>query len=217
MSKSKVKKRGDPGVKCADLVDGQMRKTMDDLAYLWAARCMPTQTYESIGRLVKRVEEFSEKWPLRPRKGSRARRERDAEEAKIAESVEDLKDDEALVFRHFDEIDGRGQHEAFDQYGLCFGYVEFSEVHKYGDFFRWQLSWGGPSDEIQFYVTHRLELTKAMYRYMDWFDGAGVRLVGRDYKLAAQIWDYFRERGDVTECIRKYNEDSDDKPLQYIY
>ena len=65
----------------------------------------------------------------------------------------------------------------FHEYGLDFSYVEpntFKEQTR--GYWRFQLSWGGPSDEIRFYVREQdngpTELEKAEYWYMDWFDGA---------------------------------------------
>lgn len=41
-------------------------------------------------------------------------------------------------------------------------------------FFKLQLSWGGPSDEIRFYVDSECNVTRVAYHYMDWFDGASI-------------------------------------------
>ena len=57
-------------------------------------------------------------------------------------------------------------------------------------------SGGGPSDELQFYVTPDLKFRYAEYRYKDWFDGASIRLTGDDAKLAQNIWEnQFEETG----------------------
>src|SRR5690606_17610415 len=37
----------------------------------------------------------------------------------------------------------------FTDYGLCFDFVEANEEHN--GFYRYQLSWGGPSSEVRFY------------------------------------------------------------------
>tara|TARA_R100000700_G_scaffold39975_1_gene54206 strand:+ start:1260 stop:1667 length:408 start_codon:yes stop_codon:yes gene_type:complete len=56
----------------------------------------------------------------------------------------------------------------WESYGLCFDYVEANTFDNQEEgYFRYQLSWGGPSDEINFYRDGRVE-----YRYKDWFDGA---------------------------------------------
>ena len=87
----------------------------------------------------------------------------------------------------YDDDSGR-----IDDYGLSFEYVEPEDG---APFFRWLLSWGGPSDEFRFYVSpnsnkpYRIE-----YRFMDWFDGASRNLTGRRFELLAEIWEnYFAE------------------------
>ena len=61
------------------------------------------------------------------------------------------------------------------EYGLHFDFVEADTFEDQPDaYWRWQLSWGGPSDEFRFYKDdHRIE-----YRFHDWFDGAGRWLGG---------------------------------------
>lgn len=202
---------------CADLVEANARKTMDDLKYLFAAATMSSQDFEHIGKVNAMITTFYERWPRRPRKGTIARRERDAAEATIVSLREEMSSDDKLVLKHYEDIEGRGDpHEAFLNYGLCFDYVEYNETAKYGDFFRWQLSWGGPSDELQFYVSSDLRcVSKTMYRYMDWWDGAGIKLVGDDHALAKKIWFWFCDRGDVVkDAIEKYNRNND-KPAPY--
>jgi len=65
----------------------------------------------------------------------------------------------------------------FHEYGLDFSYVEPNTFEgQTRGYWRFQLSWGGPSDEIRFYVKEQdngpTELEKAEYWYMNWFDGA---------------------------------------------
>lgn len=98
----------------------------------------------------------------------------------------------------YDEELGR-----FDEYGLCFDYVPrdtFSDQKR--GFFRWQLSWGGPQDEFRLYTDENLDPFEIEYWYLDWFDGAGVKLCGRDYELLAEIFGDFKEMGSV-EAERK--------------
>ena len=52
--------------------------------------------------------------------------------------------------------------------GLCFDYVEpFTFVEQPRGYHRWQLSWGGPSDEFRLYADGTVH-----YHFMDWYDGA---------------------------------------------
>ena len=56
----------------------------------------------------------------------------------------------------------------FFEYGLCVDYVEpftFGDDQDEG-YLRYQLSWGGPSDEFRFYQL------RTEYWFLDWHDGA---------------------------------------------
>jgi hypothetical protein len=92
----------------------------------------------------------------------------------------------------------------FDEYGLCFDYVSKDTFRdqKRG-FFRWQLSYGGPQDEFRFYTDENLDPIEVEYWFLDWFDGAKVKLCGRDYELLAEIFSDFKELGVVEEERRK--------------
>ena len=90
-----------------------------------------------------------------------------------------------------------------NEYGLCADWVAPDTFNDQPTgFFRWQLSWGGPSDEFRF---HGLSLTacglvpdRIEYRFHDWYDGAGVDLEGADFDLLASIFDYFWPEPQVT-------------------
>jgi hypothetical protein len=43
-------------------------------------------------------------------------------------------------------------------------------------YWRWQFSWGGPSDELRGYVNEHGELHRLEYWYLDWGDGAYVQV-----------------------------------------
>ena len=61
------------------------------------------------------------------------------------------------------------------EYGLCFDKVEPNtfQGQKLG-YWRWQLSWGGPSDEFRIFVDEDKNIYKIEYWYMDWYDGASI-------------------------------------------
>lgn len=65
--------------------------------------------------------------------------------------------------------------DCINQYGLSWDYVCREDDPKGRGYYRWQLSWGGPSDEFRIYTKN--EDTNAIsnieYRFHDWFDGAG--------------------------------------------
>jgi len=60
-----------------------------------------------------------------------------------------------------------------NQAGLCFDRVEAGTFKdQRAAYWRWQLSYGGPSEEFRLYDNNDLE-----YWYLDWFDGACVDVV----------------------------------------
>jgi len=82
-------------------------------------------------------------------------------------------------------------------YGLAFDYVApetFGEDQEEG-YFRYQLSWGGPSDEFRVFADKRGEWSWSVYRvtynFMDWYDGAERRLFGEDRALLEEIFQSF--------------------------
>ena len=68
-----------------------------------------------------------------------------------------------------------GYDDFFDyvnQSGLCFDRVEAGTFKdQRAGYWRWQLSWGGPSEEFRLFDNGDLE-----YWYLDWFDGACVKV-----------------------------------------
>ena len=63
---------------------------------------------------------------------------------------------------------------------LGFNYVE---PHTFTDqlegYWRWQFSWGGPSDELRAFVNENKEIHRLEYWFMDWMDGAKLELLPR--------------------------------------
>ena len=53
-------------------------------------------------------------------------------------------------------------------------------------FWRWQFSWGGPSDELRAYVNEHKEIHRLEYWFLDWGDGAHV-LVQKDAEAWGQM------------------------------
>jgi hypothetical protein len=58
-------------------------------------------------------------------------------------------------------------------------------------YFRWQLSWGGPSDEFRFYANPDISIHRIEYWFLDWFDGAYRTLEGNDFELLEKVFDIF--------------------------
>jgi hypothetical protein len=97
---------------------------------------------------------------------------------------------------------------SFNEYGLGFDYVAagtFTDQRE--GYFRYQLSWGGPSDEFRFYTDAARQVTRIEYRFMDWFDGAKRILKGGDLALLMEIWNYFAECGSVEAAFDKAREE----------
>ncbi len=60
--------------------------------------------------------------------------------------------------------------EYVNEAGLCFDRVEAGTFKdQRAGYWRWQLSWGGPSEEFRLFDNGDLE-----FWYLDWFDGASV-------------------------------------------
>lgn len=96
------------------------------------------------------------------------------------------------------------------EYGLSFDYC-YPENHRPG-YFRYQLSWGGPSDEFRIYADKRSEynwvIWKIEYWFMDWFDGASKTLHGEDEKFMEELLTgFFMECGSFDHAYDKAMED----------
>jgi len=69
------------------------------------------------------------------------------------------------------------------EYGLCMDLVEsgtFSDEQR--AYKRWQISWGGPSDEFRVFEDGTVE-----YWFLDWYDGASVEVLGDDADMIKDI------------------------------
>jgi hypothetical protein len=75
---------------------------------------------------------------------------------------------------------------SFYDYGLSFDYVELGTFNNQNeDYFRFQLSWGGPSEEIRFYNDGTI-----IFVYLDWYSGVGFDVTSEDW---AEFLKYFFE------------------------
>lgn len=94
------------------------------------------------------------------------------------------------------------------EYGLAFDYVAAGTFKDQGaGYFRYQLSWGGPSDEFRFYTDAELRIERIEYWFLDWFDGAHRVLRGRRRELMAEIFGWFEEGGSCAELVRRAREE----------
>ena len=127
----------------------------------------------------------------------------DLVEQKFNETEQDYKD--ARDYYNQSEPGENDQYEGYEDLfdyvnhtGLCFDYVEkgtFTDQER--GYFRLQLSWGGPSDEFRIYVDYDKSIDYIEYWYLDWYDGASVR-VGSD-KVSYDICRDFLEIAPLEE------------------
>jgi hypothetical protein len=72
----------------------------------------------------------------------------------------------------------------FYEYGLSFDYVELGTFDDQDeDYFRYQFSWGGPSEELRFYEDGTI-----IFVYLDWFSGVGFDVTGEDWAEWCREW-----------------------------
>lgn len=109
------------------------------------------------------------------------------------------------------------------EYGLSFDYC--TPDKESDGYFRYQLSWGGPSDEFRIFADRRSEydwiVYKVEYWFLDWFDGAHVTLFGDDLRFIRNLFEsFFAEVGSASSVYdeaMKYwepeDEEDDDEEL----
>ena len=135
-------------------------------------------------------------------------------ENKCIDVIEENWQMRAEDLREFYELETSGIDEArneegvlFNEYGLSWDFVipGTFEDEEFG-YWRYQMSWGGPADEIRFYTlvdedcfefgyeSDMYEITKVQYVYQNWFDGAVLDLDvcerREDWELACFVFDY---------------------------
>ena len=100
--------------------------------------------------------------------------------------------------RHIDDIG------TFWEYGLSFDYVTpGTYTDQDQGYFRYQISYGGPSEEFRFYVNPDFSCYFVEFWYLDWFDGASIELNGIEKELLIEIYDLFQEIGSVESEYKK--------------
>jgi hypothetical protein len=93
-------------------------------------------------------------------------------------------------------------------YGLSFDYVPAGtfDDQKSG-YFRYQISWGGPSEEIRFYVGYDQKPYQIEFWFLDWFTGHGIELTGKNLEIAEAIFEDFESIGMVESTYNEAMED----------
>ena len=88
--------------------------------------------------------------------------------------------------KHNNLMDREKQLKEGELEGLDFSYVSPHTFNKQVEgYWRWQLSWGGPSDELRAFVNENKEMHRLEYWFMDWYDGSEVIL---DKDCNPQMW-----------------------------
>ena len=92
---------------------------------------------------------------------------------------------------------------SWPEYGLSFDYVSPGTFKgQTRGYFRYQISYGGPSEEIRFYTDERLKPHRIEFWFLDWFKGHRVSIQGRNKAMLEEIFDDFRECGTVEALLR---------------
>jgi hypothetical protein len=154
---------------CADRIDEQYESTMDDLRKLWSAYCQEEcPECEGTG--------FIESDTLISADDGDTLNE----ECKLCDGTGELSEDS-----YSSDIG------TMFEYGLSFDYVGHHDGRP--GYFRYQLSWGGPSDEFRIYAERISEwqwsVWKVEYWFMDWFDGAHKVLTGDDLRFIEELFE----------------------------
>ena len=104
--------------------------------------------------------------------------------------------------------EGNDELPPFYEYGLDFSYVEPNTFNdQFVGYYRYQLSYGGPSDELRFHPDGQIT-----YHFMDWFDGAKRYVTS--YRWAKWLREFFEEVGSINwsdVVIYDYSEQEDDE------
>lgn len=109
---------------------------------------------------------------------------------------------EEFVEANFDDM-RETMYEQFNEYGLCFDYVApgtFTDQEQ--GYFRYQISWGGPSEEIRFFVNPDFSVYHVEFWFLDWWDGASLTLRGTDRGVADMVWQQFSEGCDLSAMVK---------------
>ena len=93
--------------------------------------------------------------------------------------------------RFMDNLSNEEILQEFYEYGLSFDLVEVGTFEdQTRPYYRYQLSWGGPSDELLFY-----ESGEVVYAFLDWFDGATIDVTNNE--VITWLKEDFKDMGSI--------------------
>ena len=116
---------------------------------------------------------------------------------KYQDTLKDYQD----AFDYFEQDEDKRKHnedyecyeDFFDyvnQTGLSFDFVEAGTFEgQTSGYWRFQMSYGGPSDEFRIYTDYDKNINYIEYWYLDWFDGASI--IVKDSLIYHIIEEYF--------------------------
>lgn len=101
-----------------------------------------------------------------------------------------------------------------NEYGLSYDYVELGTFDdQEEDYFCYQLSWGGPSEEIRFYESGMIEFV-----YLDWFCGVGFNVTHEEWAEFIRDWfedigmmDFERKREETDYYAKKMEQENEEE------
>ncbi|KKN79728.1 hypothetical protein LCGC14_0337500 [marine sediment metagenome] len=104
--------------------------------------------------------------------------------------IRDHYNSEMETMRVFHEnCEGNEETGPFNEYGLDLSLVESGTFNDQPEeYIRYQLSWGGPSDEFRYYFNHDGSVHTIEYWFLDWNDGAHITLDGEDFDIMNDIY-----------------------------
>lgn len=96
------------------------------------------------------------------------------------------------------DLEGNDETGSFYDYGLDFSYVEPNTFDDQPTgYFRYQLSWGGPSDEFRIFVDDMNQVNQIEYWFLDWFDGSNKIVTGDDFETIVSLLEPYLVREEV--------------------
>ena len=95
--------------------------------------------------------------------------------------------------------------EEFYSFPLGVDYVEGgTEYNPDGGYIRYQMSWGGPSDEFRFYVDAGRKCYAIEYAFTDGYDGATLDITGDDREfLMEHLFNDWKDCGQIERWIKE--------------
>jgi len=118
-------------------------------------------------------------------------------ERRAQSAYQSRRDELADIFRRMDQQldnDPEREDEAMTEwhnYGLSFDYVEpFTFDNQRDGYWRFQISWGGPSEELRAWYDSEDNLRALEFWFLDWGEGAMVDVIDCTTMRQAMQWNY---------------------------